>query len=425
MAPQNVRPFYYSQVRIDPKNPEIVYFTSTPRLFSTDGGKTVRNGNNGVHVDTHAQWVDPADGNHMVEGNDGGVWQTWDRGGNWIQLNTITIGQPYNLSFDMGVPYRVCAGFQDNGSWCGPSRKRGAIANEDWYNVGGGDGFHTAQSWDDPNIVFAESQGGNIQRRNLATGEGTGLVKPNWRPVYLQWEDSILVARGDTLVPETKEMKARLADLRAKSRKDSLDMQFRWNWNTPYFLAVHDQKVFYAGSNRVMKSLKRGDEMFPISPDLSMADTMKIRVSTRTTGGITTDATGAETYATIVSLAESPIRPGLLYAGTDDGNVWLTRNDGGTWENLTGRFPGVPKGTYVSRIEPSYADSATFYVSFDNHRNGDFTPYLYATNDYGKSFRSIANNLPSGGLDYVHVVREDPYNPNLLFAGTETGAFVS
>lgn len=425
VAPQNVRPFYYSQVRVDPRDAGRVYFSSTPRLFSADSGKTVRAGDQGVHVDTHAQWIDPADPNHMVEGNDGGIWQSWDRGGNWIALNTIPIGQPYNVSFDYGVPYRICGGFQDNGSWCGPSRRRGNIGNGNWFNVGGGDGFVTAQSADDPAIVFSESQGGNMQRRNLATGEQTGLAKPQWRPQYLRWQDSILLVRGDTTQPETKEMKARLAELRARATRDSLDLQLRWNWNTPFFLSPHNQKVFYAGANRVMKSVKSGDEMYAISPDLSMNDTMKVRVSTRTTGGITVDATGAETYGTIVSLNESPIRPGLLYAGTDDGNLWLTRNDGGTWENLTSRVAGVPKGTYVSRIEPSYADSATFYVTFDNHRNGDFTPYVFVSSDYGKSFRSIANNLPSGGLDYVHVIREDPVNPNLLFVGSEVGAYVS
>jgi photosystem II stability/assembly factor-like uncharacterized protein len=425
MAPQNVRPFYYSQVRVDPKDANRVYFSSTPRVFSTDGGKTVRPGTQGIHVDTHAQWIDPADPNHMVEGNDGGVWQTWDKGGNWMALNTFAIGQPYNVSFDYGIPYRVCGGFQDNGSWCGPSRRRSQTGNNHWFNIGGGDGFVSAQNADDPNIVYGESQGGNMYRRNLATGDQTGLAKPQWRPQYLRWQDSILLARGDTAAPESKELRTRLAELRAKATRDSLAAQLRWNWNTPFFLSPHNQKVFYAGSNRVMKSVKGGDEMYAISPDLTTNDSMKIRVSTRTTGGITTDATGAETYSTIVSLNESPIRPGLLYAGTDDGNVWVSRNDGGTWESLTGRFPGVPKGTYVSRIEPSYADSTTFYVTFDNHRNGDFTPYVYTTTDYGTTFRSIANNLPKGGLDFVHVIRESPNNRNVLFVGTEVGAFVS
>lgn len=426
VAPQNVRPFYYSQVRVDPLDPERVHFTSTPHLFSTDGGKTVRSYSQGLHVDTHAHWIDPTNPNFQVVGNDGGIGVSFDRGGNWDFTNTFAIGQFYNISYDMGVPYFVCGGLQDNGSWCGPSRRRqGAITTTHWFNIGGGDGFVTAQDPTDPNIVYAESQGGNIQRRNLATGAGGGLAKPQWRPVYLAWQDSIIAARGDTTQPETPALKRRLAELRARATKDSLDLQLRWNWNTPFFLSPHNPKVFYTAANRVFKSVKSGDEMFPISPDLTTRDTMKIRVSTRATGGITPDNTGAETHSTIVSLNESPIRPGLLYAGTDDGNVWLSRNDGGAWENLTGRFPGVPKFTYVSRIEPSAADSATFYVTFDNHRNGDFTPYVYATNDFGRTFRSIAADLPTGGPDFVHVIREDPRNPSLLFVGTDVGVYFS
>jgi photosystem II stability/assembly factor-like uncharacterized protein len=426
VSDRNVRPFYYSQVRVDPGDPERVYFSSTPHLFSTDGGKTVRSFSQGLHVDTHAHWVDPTDPNYQVVGNDGGIGVSFDRGGNWIFPNTIPLGQFYNISYDTGVPYFVCGGLQDNGSWCGPSRRRqGALTNSLWYNIGGGDGFVTQQDQTDHNIVYSTSQGGNMQRRNLATGEQDGLQKPNWRTTYLAWQDSIIAARGDTTRPETSAMRRRIADLRARATKDSLDMQIRWNWNTPFFLSPHNQTVFYAGANRVMKSVRRGDGMYPISPDLTTQDTMKIRVSTRATGGITPDITQAETHSTIVSLNESPVRPGLLYAGTDDGNVWLTRNDGGTWENLTGRFPGVPANTYVSRIEPSSADTSTFYVTFDNHRNGDFTPYVYVTTDYGRTFRSIANNLPTGGPDFVHVIREDPTNRNLLYVGTDVGVYVS
>src|SRR5688572_12266709 len=178
-------------------------------------------------------------------------------------------GQFYNISHDMGIPYRVCGGLQDNGSWCGPSRRRGVITNAQWYNVGGGDGFGTQQDQTNPNIVLATSQGGNIQRRNIATGEGGGLAKPQWRTQYLKWQDSILIARGDTTKPETREQRARIAAFRANATRDSLNLQLRWNWNTPYFLSPHNQQVFYAGANRVMKSVKQGDEMYPISPDLT------------------------------------------------------------------------------------------------------------------------------------------------------------
>ncbi|HEX3927089.1 MAG TPA: hypothetical protein VHW65_03760, partial [Gemmatimonadales bacterium] len=425
-ATSDVRPFYYSQVRVDPRNPDRVYWSSTPINVSDDGGKTVRQTTVGVHVDHHAMWIDPNDPNRIVVGDDGGVSETFDRGGNWLVLNSIAISQLYDVSYDNAIPYNVCGGLQDNGAWCGPSRRKsGAITNSMWYTVNGGDGFYTAQDPTDPHTVYAESQGGDMARINVTTGESTTLAKPNARAQMAEMEDTIAVILDDSAHANTLAAKRRVADLRATIRQDSIDFALRWNWETPFFLSPHDPHVLYAGSNRVMKSTERGDHMYPISPDLTYADTMKIRVSTRTTGGITTDATGAETFPTIVSLAESYIRPGLLYAGTDDGRTWLTRNGGGSWEELTGRMPGVPAGTYVSRIEPSHFDTNTFYVSFDNHRTGDYTPYVYVTHDYGKTFQSMAHNLPTGGPDYVHVVREDPGFANVLFLGTETACYVS
>ncbi|HEY5087574.1 MAG TPA: hypothetical protein VII66_09480, partial [Gemmatimonadaceae bacterium] len=396
MNDHDERPFYYSEVRVDPKNPDRVYWSSTPVNFSDDGGKTVRNATIGIHVDHHAMWIDPNDGAHFIVGDDGGISQTWDRGGNYDFINTFAIGQFYAVSYDMAVPYRVCGGLQDNGSWCGPSRrKQGNITNATWFVVGGGDGFYTAQDQSDPDIIYAESQGGGLGRLNYATGERTQIRKPSYRDRYQQFEDSLVIARGDTTQPETPIIKRTLAELRARQHADSVVSDMRFNWETPYFLSAHAPQTLYMGGNRVLKSLDRGDHLFPISPDLSTQDTAKINISLHTTGGITLDATGAETYGTITTLAESPIRAGLLYAGTDDGNVWLTRNDGTTWENLTGRFPGVPKGTDVSRIEPSAFDSATFYVTFDNHERNDFTPYVLVTTDFGKTFRSIVNNIPT------------------------------
>ena len=422
----DVRPFYYSQVRVDPAKPDRVYWSSTPVNFSDDGGRTVRRATIGIHVDHHAMWIDPNDPEHFIVGDDGGVSQTWDRGGNYEFLNRIAIGQLYEVTYDFEVPYRVCGGLQDNGSWCGPSRKKdGPITNDDWFTVGGGDGFYTAQDSADPNIIYAESQGGGIGRLDYRTGERTFLQKPSWHDQYLRWEDSILVARGDTTRPETAAMKKRIAELRARQKADSIALDLRYNWDAPYFISPHASNTLYIGANRVLESTDRGDHIAIISPDLTYHDTTKIRISTKTTGGVTVDATGAETYATITTLAESYVQAGRLWAGTDDGKVWMSPDDGGHWEDLTGRFPGVPAHTYVVRIEPSHFDSLTAYVAFDGHRTNDLTPYLYVTTDGGRTFRSIAAGLPTGGPDFLHVVREDPANRDLLFVGTDVGAYVS
>ena len=422
----NVRPFYYSQVRVSPTNPDRVFWSSTPVKYSNDGGKTLGNATVSIHVDHHAMWIDPKDPQHIVVGNDGGVSQTWDGGGNWDANNILPIGQYYNVSVDNAVPYNVCGGAQDNGSWCGPSRrKQGMITNSMWWTFNGGDGFVTANDPTNPDIIYGESQGGNIGRYRVSTGERTALVKPQWRPKYMQWEDSILVDRPDTIKPMTKDQVKRQQALRAAQKRDSIETDIRWNWNTPFFISPHNPSVLYFGANRVLKSTKQGDDMYFISPELSYADTTKIRISTRTTGGITIDATGAETFGTVVSLNESPLRPGILYAGTDDGRLWSTTNDGGSWTEHTANVKGVPAGTYVSRIEPSRFDSLMFYVSYDNHRRGDFTPYVFMTRDGGKSFTSIAGNLPTGGPDYVYVIREDTKNANLLFVGTDVGVYAS
>ena len=425
-ANDNVRPFYYSQVRVHPTNPDRVWFSSTPVKVSDEGGKNARNATVGIHVDHHAMWIDPKDPQRHIVGNDGGIGISNDNGGSYIFPNSFALGQPYNVSFDMAVPYSVCAGLQDNGSWCGPSRRRqGAITNSMWFTFNGGDGFVTAQDPTNPDIIYGESQGGNIGRYQVSTGQRTALQKPNYRPQYMVWEDSIMGVRGDTTKAATPAQTRSIAELRGKQKSDSSAMQLRWNWNTPFFISAHNNQVLYMGANRVMKSVERGDEMYPISDDLSYADTTKVRISTRTTGGITIDATGAEMFGTIVSLNESSVRAGYLYAGTDDGRVWMTANDGGAWTELTANIKGVPAGTYVSRIEPSHHDVNTLYVTYDNHRRGDFTPYVFMTADGGRSFKSIAGGLPKGGADFVHVVREDPKNRDLLFAGTDVGAYVS
>jgi photosystem II stability/assembly factor-like uncharacterized protein len=425
MNPFNTRPFYYSEVRVDPADPDRVYFSSL--RFTTDGGKTAATAAQATHVDFHAIWIDPNDPERVILGNDGGISISHDQGGNFYFPNTFPIGQFYNVSYDMAVPYNVCGGLQDNYSWCGPSRKlRGTITNHDWIMISGGDGFVTQQDPRDPNIVYSESQGGNMGRSNLATGERDAFGRPSWRDAYREIQDSIALLWPDSTVPMPSEHAERIGELQQRATADSASLQLRFNWNTPFFLSPHDPDVVYAGSNRVLKSTNRGDDLVPISPDLSRQDEEKIRISTTTTGGITPDVTGAETFATIVSLAESPIQRGLLYAGTDDGNLWRSRDDGGSWEDLTPNLGElVPDGTYVSRIEPSSHDTGRVYVTFDNHRRGDFTPYVLASNDGGDSFRSISSDLPTGKPDFAHVIREDPVNEDLLFVGTDVGAYVS
>jgi hypothetical protein len=300
------------------------------------------------------------------------------------------------------------------------------ITNHDWFMVSGGDGFVTAQDPRDPNIIYSESQGGNMGRLNYASGERITLQKPNWRDKYREWMDSIATLWPDSAVRPSNQVRQRVAELRRRASQDSADLDLRYNWNTPLFLSPHNADVFYAGANRVLRSTNRGENLMPISPDLTKKDQRKINISVRETGGVTPDITGAETYGTIVSLAESPVRRGLLYAGTDDGNVWTSPDDGRTWTDLTPKFKGLVHDTsYVSRIEPSPHDANRFYVTFDNHRMGDFRPYIFITEDGGQTFRSISSNLPTGGPDFVHVVREDVVNPNLLFAGTDVGAYVS
>jgi photosystem II stability/assembly factor-like uncharacterized protein len=436
MSTINNRPFYFSQVRVDPKNADRVYRMAVDFAFSDDGGASWRAGMVGIHEDYHAMWIDPANPAHFIVGGDAGIFQTWDTGGTYDALNNMAMGQFYGISYDFQVPYRVCGGLQDNGTSCGLSRRAGApLQMTDWFAIFAADGLQTAQDPFNPDYVYYESQGGNISRRNVGTGE---VVSVKARTVTrAQFGQQIARIRGTGTPPLTPEQLKSIADIRLQMKKELADpnVATRWNWNTPFTLSRHDANVLYSGAEKLFKSVKKGEEPYAISPDLSSRDESRIRITTGfdidgnpavdATGGITRDATGAEENATIVTIAESPFKPGVLYVGTNDGKVWLTKNDGAVWEDLSARFPGVPPFTHVSKIDASNADSATVYVSFDNHRDNDFTPYLYVSNDFGKTFRSIAAGLKVGRPNTVYVVREDPFNASLLYAGTELGVYAS
>ena len=430
------RPFYFSQIRVDPKNPNRVYRMAVDFQFSDDGGYSWRTGMVGIHEDYHAMWIDPNDPEHFIIGGDAGIFQSWDKGGTYDALNNMAMGQFYGVSYDFQVPYRVCGGLQDNGTSCGISRRRnGLLQMTDWFAVNAADGLQTAQDPVDPNIVYYESQGGNIMRRNLATGE-VANIRP--RTVNAgQFAAQIAQIRGDGTKQLTPEQERQIADIRTRMKRELADpnVATRWNWNTPFILSRHDPNVLYSGAEKLFKSVKKGQSPAAISPDLSAHHPDWLRVSggfdpegnpaPDASGGVTRDATGAEENATIVTIAESPIRAGLLAVGTDDGKVWLTRNDGAQWEDLSSRFAGVPALTHVSKVDLSHFDTATIYVSFDNHRRNDFKPYLFVSNDFGKTFRAIASNLPTDRPNSTYAIREDAVNPSLLYAGTELGVYAS
>jgi photosystem II stability/assembly factor-like uncharacterized protein len=384
----NPRPMYFSQIRIDPNNDQRIWLAGVTMQYSEDGGKTFTgNMARAPHADTHGIWINPNDSNHLVIGNDGGINITYDRGRTWDYANTVPLGQFYEIGADNSMPYKICGGLQDNNTWCGPSMSfsnRG-ITNDDWYTIGGGDGFFAQPDPNDPNIVYAESQDGNLLRRNVKTGESKSI-----RP-----------------------------------REEESEKRYRFQWNSPIVISAYDSNTVYYAGNFVFRSTNRGDGWTKISPDLT---TNVDRNSLPIMGKVPDKNTrsrhdGVQQYPTISTISESPVNRNVLWAGTDDGNLQVTR-DGQTWKNVVDKVPGLPKGTYVSRVVASKENEATAYATFDGHRMGDFKVYVYMTSDYGETWKSIASNLPQNN-GVVSVIREHPRNPNLLFVGTEFGLFAS
>ncbi len=383
----NPRPMYFSQIRIDPNDAQRIYVGGVNLHISDDGGKTFRDdGAAGVHLDHHAFWIDPRNSRHLIDGNDGGAWVSRDRAQTWEHLNNYPIGQFYNVAVDMQQPYHIYGGMQDNASWGGPSsvRDRQGIANEHWYQMLACDGMFTVVDPSDGDTIYTNCQNGRIARYDRKTGERKAIMPQ----------------------PETGEPPS------------------RWNWTAPIVVSPHDGRTLFTGADRVYKSSDRGQRWTAVSPDLTHALDREELVIMGVSGRDITVAKndGMSSFGNITALAESPRRAGLLYAGTDDGNLQVSRDGGATWQNLTSRLPGVPKLIYVSRVTPSAFSEATVYASFDGHRSDDFKPYVYASSDFGQTWRSISGNLPMGS---VYVVKEDPKNQNLLYVGTEFGLFVS
>jgi photosystem II stability/assembly factor-like uncharacterized protein len=386
MSNVNPRPMYFSQIRIDPNNDLRVYVLGVQIHISDDGGKTfIENG--ALHSDHHAMWINPANSNHIIDGTDGGIGISYDRGKNWEAIYNMDLGQFYHVGVDMETPYNVCGGLQDNYTWCGPSavRSRQGIVNDEWKTIQGGDGFEAVIDPKDSRTVYAESQDGNIVRVDRVTNERKAI-----RPV---------APRGEP--------------------------PYRWNWNTPIAISSHNPGTVYVGGNRVFKSTDRGQSFTAISPDL----TENTDRETLSLMGVVAKEfkiakhDGVQSYGNLVQLVESPRRAGLLYAGADDGTVYMTNDDGKTWTNITARFPNKPKNAYVSGLVASATDERTVYAAFDNHTNDDYNNYMYASADGGNSFRPISEGIPKGQV--VMTLTEDPKNPSVLYAGTEFGLYVT
>ena len=378
---------YYNEIVADPKNVDRVYAMDTNLQMTDDAGRTFhRVGEVLKHVDNHSMWVDPDVTDHLIVGCDGGVYETFDRGRTWRYSANLPITQYYRVATDESKPfYRVFGGAQDNFSVGGPSRTRtnNGIRNADWFITSGGDGFGSVVDPVDPNTVYAESQFGVLSRFNLKTGEVVGI-----QPV----DDP-----GDTL---------------------------RWNWDSPLFVSPHSHTRVYFAANRVFRSDDRGDSWRAVSPDLSRhIDRNTLKAMDRV-WGVDAVAKNVSTtlYGTIFTIAESPIKEGLLFAGTDDGRISISEDAGGHWRSVD-HFPGVPDTTFVSRVVPSKHDANTLYATFNNHWSGDFKPYVLKSTDLGRSWTSLTGDLPARGSAWV--IAEDHVDPNLLFLGTEFGLYVT
>ena len=375
------RPFYFAHLIVDPKDENKVYKPNLSLIASNDGGKSFSNISGATHGDHHDLWIDPQNTDHLIAGDDGGLWFSYDGGNRWWKNNNLPLSQFYHVSVDNATPYNVYGGLQDNSSWVGPSEFPGGITNKQWENLYYGDGFWMFVDPTDPDYVYAEYQGGSIGRVNRKTHEVRDI-----RPL-----------------PAYKEGK------------------LRFNWNAPIHISPTTGAV-YLGAQVLFRSRDHGQTWERISPDLTTNDPNKQKQEL--SGGITVDNSAAEMHTTIYAISESPKNANVIWAGTDDGNLQITRDGGKTWTNVAPNITGLPKNAWVSYLDAGHFDEGTAYATFDMHTFGDMRPYAYRTADYGRTWTSlIAADAPVKG--YAHVIREDLVNRDLLFLGTELGLWVS
>ncbi|MBS0381088.1 MAG: sialidase [Proteobacteria bacterium] len=377
------RPFYFANLIVDPTNPDRVFKPDLTLIQSTDGGRTFSQVGGGAHGDFHDVWIDPTDPKYVIAGDDGGLWYSHDGGNKWWKANNLPISQFYHVSVDNDDPYHVYGGLQDNSDWVGDSEYPGGITNSRWENMFGGDGFWMFADPSDKSYLYAESQGGFLARINRHTHQ-MQLIQPQ------------------------------------AGYKEKL----RFNWNTPVALSPHDPDALYIGAQFLFHSSDHGKTWQRISPDLTTNNPEEQKQEE--SGGVTVDNSYAEMHDTIYSISESPKQAGLIWVGTDDGNLQVTRDGGKIWDNVVGNVHGVPAHSWVSWVQSSPFDAGTAYVAFDRHTYGDEHPYIYKTTDYGKSWIALVTPANNKGIrGFVHVVKPDILDPQLLFAGTEFGLWIS
>ncbi|MEA2562082.1 MAG: hypothetical protein QOH06_3586 [Acidobacteriota bacterium] len=378
------RPFYFAHIVVDPNDHNTIYKPGLSLTVSSDGGKTFNGsfgpGGGSVHGDHHALWINPKDSQELVLGTDGGVYISSDKGGHWRHVKSLPVSQFYHVSYDMDWPYNVYGGLQDNGSWSAPSRGAAGVQNRNWRSIGFGDGFWAFRDPSDPDVVYVEYQGGKISRGRLSTGESRDI-----QPLPLDG-----------------------------------DPEYRFNWNTPIHLSASEPGTIYIGSQFLFRSRDKGESWQKISPDLSTNDPK--RQEQLKSGGLTVDNSSAENHTTIYSIAESTKNKDVIWVGTDDGNVQVTRDGGKSWTNVGKNLSGVPANTWVSHVEPGRFEEGTAFVTLDGHTTGDMKSYVFKTTDFGQTWKPLMTASLEG---YAHVVRQDLENPDLLFLGTEQGLFIS